>query len=151
VPYQSADATKGTHVTQEDLWGGPFSAAQLERCILFDPRRGMRGQTGEDAIASLLETAEEWQKRGRRPIDAVSLRSTAGSFLANLIVAAKNRVDTQRFVALSFRRADYAGTPLSTEALAVLRDQWLAKGLVEGRVATPAEHGCAPPHAFWIV
>jgi hypothetical protein len=120
-------------VTQEDLWGGPFSAAQLERCILFDPRRGMRGQTGEDAIASLLETAEEWQKRGRRPIDAVSLRSTAGSFLANLIVAAKNRVDTQRFVALSFRRADYAGTPLSTEALAVLRDQWLAKGLVEGR------------------
>jgi hypothetical protein len=93
----------------------------------------MRGGPGENILDALLEIAGEGRKRDHPPIDAIRFRSTAGAFIANLIVAARNRVDARRFVALSFRRADYAGTPLSAQALAVLRDQWLAQGLVEGR------------------
>lgn len=120
-------------MTREIFWGGPFSAAELERSIPFDPRRRMRGEAGEGLLNRFLELGTAERKRDHRPIDADRLRATASALLANLIVAARNRIDARRFVALSFRRADYVGTPLSAQAIAVLRDQLLVRGLVEGR------------------
>jgi len=43
-----------------------------------------------------------------------------------------NRIDSERFVAISFDRNRYVGSALSVTALARLRDALLASGLAEG-------------------
>lgn len=115
-------------------WGGPFAAADLERSIPFEIRRRLRGDTGEallDGLLSQFEAANE-RRRRRRPEDAQRLRTTASALLANLVVAARNRVDGRRFVSVPFRRSDFADTELSALSMALLRDLWLSLGLVEG-------------------
>ncbi len=51
--------------------------------------------------------------------------------LVNLLAAYRNAIDPDRFVAISFRRADYIGSELDRDALASIRDHLAASGLID--------------------
>jgi hypothetical protein len=113
----------------------PLRRSDLERSMPFEPMRLLDGLAGDALIAALGPRLAQAMPRRRalRAGDAARLAHSLNVLLANLVVAAFNRVDPHRFIAMSFNINDYSGTPLSVTALARLRDALLELGLVEGR------------------
>jgi hypothetical protein len=77
------------------------------------------------------ERATGARQRARKPKDSKSLALTLDTFLANLIALWLNRVDRTRFLAVAFDKNAYAGSPLSVQAMATVRDALEAEGLIE--------------------
>lgn len=99
-----------------------------------------------DAIGAEIDAVVP-RRRARRGSDAARWRHTLDVLLANLVLAAFNRIDTARFVAVSFNVNDYSGTLLSSTALARARDGFVALGLIEGRRGYRHVVGGAVRHA----
>lgn len=114
---------------------GAFSAAELARSMPFDFRRKLRGGVTDHFIDQLLDRLSPYDDRvrTRKPQDEVRLRTTLEGLVSNLLIAAFNRVDPARFVAVSFNRNDYRGTDLSPAAMTFLRNSLAAEGLIEGQ------------------
>lgn len=112
-----------------------YTRDALEHSAPFDGLRALVLPAGTallDDVLARLATCDG-RTRALRSVDAERRRVTLDALLANLVMAIFNRVDSRRFVAVSFNRNHYSGTRLSVTALARLRDGLLASGLVEGR------------------
>lgn len=109
--------------------------AALERAMPLDLSRTLTGVKG----SSLIEQVEELlapsagRRRAIRMADQQRWQSCLGMLLANLALAALNRIDPERFVAISFNKNDYVGTPFSSTWLVRIRDGLSRHGLVEGQ------------------
>lgn len=113
-----------------------FSAEALSRSIAFDPCRELRGEGAEALIVKLMGEVlrgEGGEGSCKAPRD-LRFKASANVLTANLLAAARNRIDSGQFVAISFRRADYAGSALSSTALAALRDALFSAGYIEGKI-----------------
>jgi len=116
-------------------WGGPFSPDALARSIAFDPFRALKGDEADALLAEIMALILKGQNQSSLSAirDDLRLEVSAGALLANLLAAARNRVDPKCFVAVSFQRADYVSTPFSSKALGAVRDGFIAEALVEGQ------------------
>jgi len=138
-------------VSATDLTGDQtFSAADLDRSIPFDPRRRLRGDVAPllDDLGAAIRSFEE-RKRARRGGDHERFENTLEALLANIIVAAFNRVDRHRFVAVPFNFNEYVGSDLSPTAMTLLRDVLVTAGLIEGQKGyrRQASHALDSAHA----
>jgi hypothetical protein len=109
--------------------------AALERSMPLDPLRILketRGATVIDRVEKLLSPGAGRQ-RAFRPADQLRWRNSLDMLLANLALAVFNRIDSERFVAVSFNTNDYIGTPHSSILLARIRDGLAQLGLIEGQ------------------
>src|SRR5690606_7160870 len=111
-----------------------FDRSQLERSRPFEPLRVLSGAAGDALKAEVREKLEPTIRRRRawRIIDEERFEHSLRVMLANLLVAARNRIDPDRFLAVSFNANDYVGSALSVTALRRLRDGMYELGLVEG-------------------
>jgi hypothetical protein len=112
-----------------------YTRDALEHSAPFDGLRALvllAGTALLDDVSARL-AARGGRTRALRSVDAERQRATLDALLANLVMAIFNRVDSRRFVAVSFNRNHYSGAHLSVTALARLRDGLLASGLVEGQ------------------
>ncbi|TIV37242.1 MAG: hypothetical protein E5V99_07630, partial [Mesorhizobium sp.] len=109
--------------------------AALERSIPLDTSRVFIDAKGERLVESIGALLQEIVHRERafRPADQVRWRNTLEVLIANLALAVFNRVDSRRFVGISFNANDYSGTPHSVRMLARMRDGLAELGLVEGQ------------------
>ena len=80
------------------------------------------------------------RKRVLKELDRQRRDLTVSTFLANLVVAAYNRIDPNRFVAISFDRSRYSATGLSYDAMRQVRDILWDRGLVEGASGYISHH-----------
>ncbi len=109
--------------------------AALDRSMPLDPSRGFRDARGTaviERVEALLAPASGRQ-RAFRQADWLRWRNTLDMLLANLTLAAFNRIDPERFVAISFNANDYVGTAHSITMLARIRDGLAELELVEGQ------------------
>lgn len=107
----------------------------LERSMPLDQLRALRDARGNgviERVEAMLAPAKGRQ-RAFRQADQVRWRNSLNMLLANLALAAFNRVDPERFVAISFNVNDYVGTVHSSTALARIRDGLAGLGLIEGQ------------------
>jgi hypothetical protein len=117
---------------------GEFTADELENSIPFDPDKRLRGDEGAAYLDEMLAILAGWEaihrprKRARKGRDEDTRRTTADTFLANLVAAAFNRVDPERFVAVPFSN-NALRLPLAPVAMRSLRDALMTNGLVEGQ------------------
>jgi hypothetical protein len=107
----------------------------LERAIPLDPMRSLQGSRGDDVAAEIDARLGGLPSRQRalRPKDRERWLATLNMFLANLALAAFNRIDASRFVALSFDGNIYSGTAHSVVHLGKIRDGLAELGLIEGQ------------------
>lgn len=112
-----------------------ISRAALERSSPFEPLRTLSGSAGDALLARLRPMIEATilRRRALRPIDDQRFAHSLNVLVANLVVAAFNRVDPRRFVAISFNTNDYVGTAVSITVLTRLRDTMIELGLIEGK------------------
>ncbi len=106
----------------------------LERSMPLDPLRVLRDGRGADflvRVEGLFQKAA--RQRAFRPYDLVRWRNSLSMLLANLALGVFNRIDAERFVALSFNANDYTGTAHSVVFLKRIRDELSRLGLVEGQ------------------
>ena len=98
--------------------------------------RELIGTPGEALVADILEkiAATEARKKALRPDDRLLRERTINVLLANLAVAALNRRNPRKFVAVSLNGNDYANTGLSFSAVQLaytaLQDLGLALGAI---------------------
>jgi hypothetical protein len=124
----------------------PFARA---RTILFNPARELRGKGAEELILKITALTRSSQERSNVQLESshACLRQSASTLLANLLVAARNRIDQQRFVTVSFGRSTYASSGLSSTALASLREALALHGYIEAlkgfKARTPDSDGLA--------
>jgi hypothetical protein len=112
-----------------------FDRHTLERSLPLDPLRVLASDKGAelvDVIGAEIDAIVP-RRRARRGSDAARWRHSLDVMLANLVLAAFNRIDSARFIAVSFNVNDYSSTPLSSTALAWARDGLVALGMIEGR------------------
>ncbi len=109
--------------------------AALERSMPLDPLRTMRDVQGAAAIEQIesMLAPSAGRQRAFRAADQLRWRNCLDMLLANLALAAFNRIDPERFVAVSFNANDYTGTPYSSVVLKRIRDGLASLGLVEGQ------------------
>lgn len=128
-----------------NVGAGRFSADELERSARFDPLRRLRGDAGSAVLAEVWILLEPRlaRPRGWSPADKDRYMQTLDTLLANLAAAAFNRIDSQRFVAVSFNTKSYIGLQISPAAMRRLRDGLLSLRLIEGRAGyrRPAPDG----------
>ncbi len=100
----------------------------------LDPLRVLTSMAGRNMIDGIRQEIDALypRRRARRTEDAARWQHALEVLLANLVLAAFNRVDPERFIALSFNANDYSGSTLSVKALTRARDGLKALGLVEG-------------------
>ncbi|UUR08291.1 hypothetical protein [Sphingomonas glaciei] len=107
----------------------------------FQPNRELLGEPGEAFLRDILDriVRSEGRKRALKPADAALRQHTIKVLLANLAVAALNRRNPRKFVALSLNSNDYANTGLSFTAVQLAFNQLQTLGLAIGRkgVAKP--------------
>lgn len=101
----------------------------------LDPLRALRGARGAavtERVEALLAPAKGRQ-RAFRQADQLRWRNSLDMLLANLALAVFNRIDPERFVAISFNANDYVGTAHSSTTLARIRDGLAELGFIEGQ------------------
>lgn len=115
-------------------WQGNFTSAELRASIPFDNGRQLRGHRAAELVDELIEVvdASTVRVRKRRLKDETIRRATIEALLANLVVAAFNRVDPARFVAMPFNTSWYSGTNLSVVVMREIRDSIGKAGFIEG-------------------
>jgi hypothetical protein len=115
-------------------WQGDFSFEELCASIPFDNGRRMRGAEGSELFEAIVEMMDSSGKRvrARRAVDEISRNATIEAFLANLIVAAFNRIDAARFVAVPFATSRYTASGLSPAVMRDCRDVLGNAGMLEG-------------------
>ncbi len=110
-----------------------FTQAELENSFPIDWGRRLRGEAGRAFLSEVLTDLERGQVRRRAMRRAARelFEDTVSALLANFVVAAFNRVDAERFVAIPFKRDAYAGVA-SHGAASALRDLLLEREWIEG-------------------
>lgn len=111
-----------------------FTAEQLENSFVLDQGRRFRHEDGEELVRLVIAGMDRKEVRQRVRRASAERRRCASveALLANIVAAHFNSVDPERFVAVSFRRADYDRTELCRDALAACRDHLQQEGLIEG-------------------
>jgi hypothetical protein len=112
-----------------------FTGEELRNSVPFDPERMLRGDGADELVAHVCAQIAQSEQRARalKAKDLDARERTVRVYLANLAAAALNRVDPNRFVALSRNRTDYANTDLSYASVRLLWDVLRREGLTEGR------------------
>lgn len=107
----------------------------------FQPDRELLGAPGEAFLQDILDriAISEARKRALKAADAALRRRTINVLLANLAVAALNRRNPRKFVAVSLNSNDYANTGLSFTAVQLAFSHLQTLGLAVGQkgVAKP--------------
>lgn len=104
--------------------------------------RSLRGDSGAelfDEISSIVAVTEK-RDRSRKKADQLKHDATIEALLANLLVAAFNRVEPDRFVAVPFNTSTYSGSSLSVVSMRTLRDALGNAGLIEGTPGYNRQH-----------
>lgn len=115
-------------------WQGTFTNDELKCSIPFDDGRRLQGHTSAelfDEISSIIDSTEV-RVRARKHEDQLTRDATIEALLANLLVAAFNRIEPQRFVAMPFSTSTYSQSGLSVVAMRAARDAMGDMGLLEG-------------------
>lgn len=101
----------------------------------LDPLRMLASSRSEDLIVAIAGEIDAVlpRQRARRPDDEERWRYALNVLLSNLALAMFNRIDCERFIAISFNANDYSGSALSVTALSRLRGALEALGLIEGQ------------------
>lgn len=123
-------------------WQGTFTNDELKCSIPFDHGRRLQGHSGSelfDEISSIIDGSEV-RLRARKAKDLVTRNATIEALLANLLVAAFNRVEPHRFVAMPFDRNHYTDSRLSLKAMQQARDVMGSAGLLEGTPGFNRQH-----------
>jgi hypothetical protein len=107
---------------------------QLRNSLPFEFQRELHGAPGEALVTDILEriAASEMRKKALRPDDALLRKRTVNVLLANLAVAALNRRNPRKFVALSLNGNDYANTGLSFATVQLAYEALQEFGLAVG-------------------
>lgn len=110
-----------------------FEADELENSFPFDAGRRVRFAEHHGLLRHLLAgmMAEESRKRARRASAAQRFSDTVNALLANLIAAALNKADPDRFVAVTFNRNDHVGTSICCDTLRRCRDHLSRHKLID--------------------
>lgn len=115
-------------------WQGTFTSDELNCSIPFDDGRRLQGHSGSelfDEITAIIDSTEV-RARKRKVKDQSSHDASIEALLANLLVAAFNRVEPERFVAMPFSSDYYANRGLSLLAMQSGRNALGNAGLLEG-------------------
>jgi hypothetical protein len=115
--------------------GNDFDPDELANSFPFDERRSLRGPSAQQLLDHCIAeiAAGEERKRQRREKDEKSHRKTVEAMLANLIAGTFNRMDPNRFAAISKRRNDYVGSELSYPSIQRAWEHMDARGWIEWR------------------
>lgn len=107
---------------------------QLRNSMPFEFNRELLGAPGKAFVQDILERIArvEDRKRALKSKDAELRERTLKVLLANLAVAALNRRNPRKFVALSLNSNDYANTGLSFTAVQLAFNQLQTLGLAIG-------------------
>lgn len=111
-----------------------FTAAELENSIPFDATRALTGASATNLVQAVFEIASAFETRQRamRKKDKDNRLANINCLLANIAAAAFNRIDSLRFVAISFNNNAY-DAPLSASTMRLLRDALSKQGLLSGQ------------------
>lgn len=109
------------------------TAEELRASTPLDTERRLRGEGGAGLVGHILGIIanQENRQRGLGAAAADQRARTVEVLLANLAVAAFNRVNPSRFVAVPFRRNAYAPLGLSHDAMVLARAALLGSGMIE--------------------
>lgn len=124
------------------IWQKDFTADELNCSIPFDTGRRLQGDNGSelfDEISSIIGATEN-RVRSRKEADQRQHDATVEALLANLLVAALNRVEPDRFVAVPFNTSTYSGSGLSVVSMRLARDALGNEGLLEGTRGYNRQH-----------
>lgn len=116
------------------LLTGEFGASELENSLPMDVGRRFRSAAGKALVDEVLAGMRHGEVRQRRRSEKAAERQIASveTLLANLIAAAFNAIDPDRFVGVSFDRNTYARCDLHADALAGCRDYLLRNDMITG-------------------
>lgn len=106
---------------------------ELNASAPFDPERRLTGEGGAAVIAHVLDLMATSEDRGR-PLTKPAARKralTVEVLIANIAVAALNRVDPNRYAAVPFNRSRYGNLGLSYDAMVLARNALLAGDLID--------------------
>lgn len=115
-------------------WQGTFTSDELKCSIPFDDGRRLQGYSGSelfDEITAIIDSTEV-RARKRKAKDQSTRDASIEALLANLLVAAFNRVEPERFVAMPFSSDYYTDRGLSLLAMQSARNALGNAGLIEG-------------------
>lgn len=107
--------------------------AELGASFPIDVERGLRGDAGSRLVQFGLDLIAAPEVRGKklRERDAEARRRTVEVLLANLVVAALNKLNPARYVAVPFNRSAYTGLGLSCDAMTLARNALLDAQLID--------------------
>lgn len=119
-----------------------FADIDLKASIPVDFGRRLKGEGGAELLATVTEMLDERKPRRRalKDDDRGRRDETVSNFLANLAVAAFNRVSPYRFVAFSYDNNTLCEAGLSPHVARMLRTELWGAGLVEGKIGFNQRH-----------
>lgn len=109
---------------------------RLRNSLKFEHERSLRGLPGETLVADIMHrlAEAEGRKRALKMVDREARSKTVNVLLANLALAALNRVNPRRYIALPLRPEEYANTGLSYTSIELayrlLQEMRLATGQI---------------------
>lgn len=109
------------------------TADKLNASFPLDTERRLQGAAGSTIVDHVLGLISARENKVRKLTAAAQERRalTVEVLISNLAVAASNRVNPSRYVAVPFRKNSYTGLPISYDAMVLARNILIEQRLIE--------------------